>query len=131
MNSLTIIEWAEKLRQDIATLGAERPEQAYLVAHQLSKIGDEGKKTFKDQFQSFYDTNKELPGWFSCKVTNRKTYNFEENSRWRVLKAEMDHLESQIKKATDSGVSFFDQETGEEIKPVFLSQSEVYSVSRK
>ena len=92
---------------------------------------DDLSKTFSDKFKAYYDENKELPWGFTCKVTNRKTYCFEENEEWRITKARLDFLEEQIKKSTDSKVEFPNPESWLYIKPVTIKSSEIYAVSRK
>jgi hypothetical protein len=131
MQSLQLISWIEWFKAQIIELWEERPEQAYLLANQLKKIWDEISKTYSDKFKSYYDEHKELPGWFTCKISNRKTYCFEENEEWRNAKARLDFLETQIKQSTDSKVEFPNPESWMYIKPVTIKSSEVYSVTRK
>lgn len=131
MQSIALISWIESFKNQILELWDERPEQAYLLWNQLKKMWEEVSKTFSDKFKSYFDENKELPGWFTCKVTNRKTYCFEENEEYRNAKARLDFIETQIKQATDSNVEFPNPETGLFVKPVTIKSSEVYSVTRK
>ena len=131
MQSIALISWIEAFKTQILELWQERPEQAYLLANQLKKIWDEVSKTYSDKFKAYYDENKELPWGFTCKVTNRKTYCYEENEEYRNAKARLEFIEEQIKKATDSQVEFPNPETGMYIKPVTIKTSEVYSVTRK
>lgn len=131
MQSIQLQSWIDSFKAQIIELWSERPEQAYLLGNQLKKMWDEISKEFSDKFKSYYDENKELPWGFSCRITNRKTYEFSENEEWRTTKARLDFLEEQIKKATDSQVEFPNPESGLYIKPVSIKSSEIYSVSRK
>lgn len=131
MQSIQLQTGIDSFKAQIIELWSERPEQAYLLGNQLKKMWDDLSKTFSDKFKEYYDTNKELPWGFSCKITNRKTYCFEENEEWRNAKARLDFLEEQIKKSTDSKVEFPNPESWMYIKPVSIKSSEIYSVSRK
>lgn len=131
MQSIQLQTGIDSFKAQIIELWNERPEQAYLLWNQLKKMWDDISKTFSDKFKSYYDTNKELPGWFTCKVTNRKSYAFEENEEWRNAKARLDFIEEQVKKSTDSWVEFANPESGLWIKPVMIKTTEIYSVSRK
>lgn len=131
MQSIQLQTGIDSFKAQIIELWSERPEQAYLLANQLKKMWDEISKEFSESFKKYYDENKELPWGFTCKVTNRKSYEFSENEEWRIAKARLDFLEEQIKKATDSKVEFPNPESGSYIKPVSIKTSEIYSVSRK
>lgn len=131
MQSIALISWIESFKNQILELWYERPEQAYLLWNQLKKMWEEVSKTFSDKFKTYFDTNKELPWGFTCKITNRKTYCYEENEEYRNAKARLDFIENQIKQATDSNIEFPNPESGLYVKPVTIKSSEVYSVTRK
>lgn len=131
MQSLKLQTGIDSFKVQLIELWMDRPEQAYLLWNQLKKMWDEITKEFSDKFKSYYDENKELPWGFTCKITNRTTYCFEENEEWRATKARLDFLEEQIKKATLSKVEFPNPESGLYIKPVSVKTAEVYSVSRQ
>ncbi len=128
---IQIISWIDKFKSQIVELWEDKPEQAYLVGNQLKKLWDEITKTYSDKFKSYFDENKELPAWFTCRVSNRKTYCFEENEEWRIAKAKLDFLEWQIKQSTDSNTEYPNPESWMFIKPVTIKSSEVYTVTRK
>lgn len=131
MSSLALISWAEQLETQILQLGESEPHKAFLISHKLGKISDTLKKQFQPKAIEFWMENKELPWGYSCKETNRSSYEYSENEEWRQTKARLEFLEEQIKKATDSGVEFPNPETGLYIKPVTKNSSAIYSFSHK
>ncbi len=72
----------ESLEAGIRKLGEDDPHKAYLLGISLSKMGEKVKKEFNDGFRSYYDTHKELPAGFECKVSTRKAYQFENDAVW-------------------------------------------------
>jgi len=130
MQSIALIPGIDTFRSQILELWDERPEQAYILGNQLAKLGADITKEFWQWFRDYFDENKELPGWFTCKITNRATLNYDECPEWRVAKARLEFLEEQIKKATKSNVSFPDPETWVIISPVSVKSSEIYSLSK-
>lgn len=118
----------------INTLGQESPEKAYLIANQMAKVSKKLQDNHKEGFQKFYDNNKELPGDFECRVSEKKTYDYSKNKEWAKAKAILDEIESKLKNATEQslkGNSIVDDTTGEIIEPVEVKFSEVYTVTRK
>jgi hypothetical protein len=65
------------------------------------------------------------------KISNRKTYKYEENEEWAMAKANLEFIESQIKLSTDNNTEFPNPRTGLYIKPVRVGTKEIYSLSRK
>lgn len=124
----------EALEAGIRQLGTEEPQKAYLLGIALAKMGDKVKKEFNDGFRSYYDTQKELPAWFECKISTRRTYQFEEDAVWAGIKATLDAREATVKAATElaeKGGTFTDPNTGEIVDPVSIKYAEIYSVSKK
>jgi hypothetical protein len=97
---------------------------------------DEVKKDFQPSFKKYFDEVKELPAWFSCKITSGgKKYNYEDDIVYAQIKATLDARQELLKQATDlheKGGTFTDPNTGEIIAPVkYTFNSDRYNVSRK
>ena len=96
------LEGIHAIEQGIMAIGEDSPEKAYLVGVALAKVADKAKKEFAEPFKNYYDTNKELPGGFTCTVRQGgKVYAFEENAEWAAKKAELDAIEEKLKAASD------------------------------
>ena len=124
------------LENGLRALGEESPEKAYLLAIAIDKVASNAKKEHSEAFKKFYDSQKELPGGFSCTVRQGgKVYAFEENPEWAELKAKMDALEEKLKLASDlklKGATYVDTDTGEIVDGVNVSwKATSYAVTRK
>lgn len=119
-------------RKTMMELGEDSPEKAYLIGNQIAKLGKELQDQFKEWFRWYFDKYKEVPGGFEVKVSMRKSYKFEENLDWRNKKEELDFIESQLKNATDQSEKWnmVFNNSWEQIEPVSVSFSEVYSVKK-
>lgn len=117
----------------INQLGAEAPEKAYLIANQMAKVSKKLQDNHKEWFQKYYDNNKELPGDFDCKVSEKKTFDFSTNEEWVEKKAELEALESILKNATEQSLkgNITMNWQGEVIEPIEVKFTEVYTVTRK
>lgn len=118
----------------INQLGTEAPEKAYLIANQMAKVSKKLQDNHKEWFQKYYDNNKELPGDFECKVSEKKTYDLDSNAEYKKLHNELDALGDKLKNATEQSIKWnviIDENTGEVILPVSVKFTEVYTVTRK
>lgn len=88
----------------INQLGAESPEKAYLIANQMAKVSKKLQDNHKEGFQKYYDNNKELPGDFDCKVSEKKTFDYSCNIEWAELNATIEALEAVLKNATEQSM---------------------------
>lgn len=88
----------------INQLGTEAPEKAYLIANQMAKVSKKLQDNHKAGFQEYYDTNKELPGDFECKISEKKTFDYSTNKEWAELNAKIEALEAILKNATEQSL---------------------------
>lgn len=111
----------------------ESPEKAYLIANQMAKVSKKLQDNAKEWFQKYYDANKELPGGFECRVSEKKTYDYSGNKEWLKAKSLLDEIESKLKNATEQGMKWnmMMDDQGNIIEPVQIKFSQVYTVSRR
>lgn len=120
--------------ETINFLWKERPEFAYLIANQMAKVSKKLQDNHKEGFQKYYDNNKELPGDFECRISEKKKYDYSGNKEWAKAKALLDEIEAKLKNATEQslkGNSIVDDTTWEIIEPVQVKFSEIYTVTKK
>ena len=123
----------EAFEMAINQLWTESPEKAYLIGNQMAKVSKKLQDNHKEGFQSYYDNNKELPGDFECKVSEKKTFDYSVNKEWKEVKEKLDTIEAILKNATEQSLKWniVMNEQWEVIEPVPVKMSEVYTVSRK
>lgn len=123
----------EAFENTINTLGQEAPEKAYLIANQMAKISKKLQDNHKESFQKYFDQNKELPGGFECKISERKTFDFSANEEYAKKKAELDNLEEILKHATEQSMRWLItmDAQGNVIEPIQIKMSEVYTVTKR
>lgn len=136
MSNLTIvsaINSLESFENTIVEMGEENPAHAYIIWNAFQKVAKKIQDKFKEWFQNYYDQNKEVPGGYICKVSNRTTYNFEEDPYWYELNNKLKAREELLKQATDSSLKWniVMDSMGEVINPVGIKTSEIYSLSKK
>lgn len=101
-NSLNTIEEA---------LLSQEPHKAYILANALAKIGKKVQDKFKDDFEKYWNNNKNLPGGFDARESNRVSYAFEEDPEWAMLDAQKSEREQKLKNAwilSDKGQTYSD-----------------------
>lgn len=124
----------ETFEQVINTLGQESPEKAYLIANQMAKVSKKLQDNAKEWFQKYFDLNKELPGGFECRLSEKKTFDYSVDKEWTKLNTLIKAREEILKNATEQslkGNSIVDDMTGEIIQPVEVKFSQVYTVTKK
>lgn len=123
----------EAFEMAINQLWNESPEKAYLIGNQMAKVSKKLQDNHKEWFQSYYDDNKELPGDFQCKVSEKKTFDYSTNKEWKEVKEKLDAIEAILKNTTEQSMKWniVMNEQGEVIEPVPVKMSEVYTVTRK
>jgi hypothetical protein len=99
----------------------------------MAKVSKKLQENHKEGFQSYYDNNKELPGDFECKVSEKKTFDYSANKEWKEAKEKLDAIEAILKNATEQSMkgNIVMNEQGEVIESVPVKMAEVYTVSRK
>lgn len=123
----------EAFESAITELWKDSPEKAYLIGNQMAKVSKKIQDAHKEGFQGYYDQNKELPGGFECRVSEKKTYDYSSNEEYARKKAELDTLEETLKHATEQsmkGLITMDAQ-GTIIEPVPVKMTEVYTVTKK
>lgn len=126
----------DALEYKLQELGSTEPAKAYLLANAIDKVATRAKKDFSKGFKKYFDEQKELPGWFECKVIQWATkYAFDQDPVWLQIKATLDAREATLKAATDLKMkwgTFTDPNTGEIVDGVEVSWNATsYRVTRK
>ena len=124
----------EAFETTINILAEESPEKAYLIANQMAKVSKKLQDNAKEWFQKYFDLNKELPGGFECRVSEKKTFDYSKNAEWAKAKLVLEEIEARLKNATEQSIkwnSIVDDMTGEIIQPVEVKFSQVYTVIKK
>ena len=123
----------EQFEASLMELGNESPYKAYLVSNQLAKVAKRVQDANKEGFQKYYDEQKELPMGFCCKVSEKKTYDYESNLEYKALSEKVKAMEEVLKNATEQSIkgNITLNASGEVIEPVPVKFTEVYTVTRK
>ena len=131
MSTLALISGAENLKAQIVALAENgEPHKAFLISHALWKISDDLKKSYQPNAIAYWQENKELPGGYSCKESNRSSYAYEQDPQWQLLKAHLDAREELLKASADTTIEFYDP-LGEIVPKVQKKSSAVFSFSQK
>lgn len=131
MNSLALMTGAENLKSQIIAL-ADQGEgyKAFLISHSLGKIADSLKKDYQQSAIDYWQENKELPAGYTCKESNRKSYDFAMDPQWQILKASLEAREHILKQSADTDKEVYDG-NGELVPKVARKESAIYSFSQK
>lgn len=128
------MSWADKIEATINSL-AEAGEwyKAFLIAHKLSKIGKKFTELYKKDAVDFWNTNKELPAWYSLSMkSSGKKFDYSTDPKWQLLNAEIKAREALLEQATlaPAWIQSFD-ELGEVVPRVKMSEWVTYVFYQK
>lgn len=125
----------DEFNRMVESVKNENPEQAYIFCNRFKKEVEKHEKATKDEFVSYVQKfGNALPWGFTAKITTRKAYSFDQNEEWAKKNAELDDIESKLKRATDvfydTGVAMVNLDTWEVLPTVERSSTEVYSITK-
>ena len=70
----------------------------------MAKVSKKLQDNHKEGFQKYFYQNKELPGDFECRVSEKKTFDYSGNTEWAEAKAKLEKIEETLKNATEQSM---------------------------